>query len=345
MQALKVTPVFIKPADIDPSILGEEICRAAEREVGEKGIFALQKAGGLLRLYPQSEAARSRLVLKGFSLRGIRIFPTPTSPKRTFSRDGIVVQSTRLVISNLPISVSDTDILEEIRAAGYKPLSALSYDCLRDKNKRLTRFCNGNRSIFVVQPAGPLPKTVKVQSKFTAFIYYPEREAVEGTASSPPSLSQNQGDATETYASAATHNSDIPETVSPPTPAGESHTEVNESTSDPEGVSEHAVDPGVPQVDPGERDPEIDDQSGDQTEEEAQAPQVRSRKESTSPRPSSRGRRQSTVPPRRKESSDRVWSVFEHSQKVTSRPGSRKRTADSDSVTASPNKRNQPPPR
>ena len=230
MQAPNVSPVFIRYADIpSEAVLGEEICRAAEREVGVNGIFALQKAGGLFRLYPHSEAARSRLVLHGFTVRSTRIFPTPTSPKRTFSHNGIVVQSTRLVVSNLPISVSDTDILEEIKAAGYKPLSALSYDCLRDKHKRLTRFCNGNRSIFVIKPVGPQPKTVRVQGKFTGFIFYPEREAVEGTTSLSPSLLQSQGDATGSNTPVTTNT--IPEAESPPIPTGVSHTEYNESAA------------------------------------------------------------------------------------------------------------------
>ncbi|GFR64527.1 hypothetical protein ElyMa_005510000 [Elysia marginata] len=92
------------------------------------------------------------------------------------------VEVVRLVISNIPLSVANVEIEKEVKLAGYKTLSSINEDLARDQAEKLTSYRNGNRSVFVVKPTGPLPKSVKVINNFIAFLFYAERYLVEAKA-------------------------------------------------------------------------------------------------------------------------------------------------------------------
>ncbi len=176
----------VKPVFFKANLLGEkkitvfDICHAAEKVSGKGTIFGAQKVSGIFRIYPLSEPARAKLLLSGFSLGSLTILPVPLNPSRTFTREGVEIPSTRLFISNIYLSVSDSSIIKSVEKAGYKVLSDISLNCSRDPSGRLTSFRNGTRSVLIEKPSRALPQTVRVQGTFTAFLYYPGREDVEG---------------------------------------------------------------------------------------------------------------------------------------------------------------------
>ncbi|GFR89826.1 hypothetical protein ElyMa_006135100, partial [Elysia marginata] len=73
-------------------------------------------------------------------------------------------------------------IEKEVKVAGYKTLTSINEDLAKDQAGKLTSYRNGNRSVFVVKPTGPLPKSVKVTNNFIAFLFYAERDLVEAKA-------------------------------------------------------------------------------------------------------------------------------------------------------------------
>ena len=113
--------------------------------------------------------SRARLLATGFSLKGITVLPVPLNPSRVYHKNGVEIPTTRLSVSNIYLSVSDKDVTEAIKKAGYVPLSPLSLVCARDSSGQLTSFRNGTRSFVIELPSVPLPKTAEVQGKFTAF--------------------------------------------------------------------------------------------------------------------------------------------------------------------------------
>ena len=173
-------PVFFK-ADLfgKKQISIFDICSAAEKTTGIGSIFGCQKVGGVHRLYPKTDLARAKLLSTGFELGGITILPNAVSPSKTYTRNGIEIPTTRLSVSNIFLSVSDTDITNAVKSAGYTTVSPPSLVCARDASGKLSNFRTGTRSFIIEVPTKPLPKTVTVQSKFTAYLFYPRREQIE----------------------------------------------------------------------------------------------------------------------------------------------------------------------
>ena len=169
-----------------------EICTAAERTTGPKGVFGCQKISGIYHLYPSTVAARTRLAGEGFPFRGQLIKPSTHNFDRTFFHLGAPVEAVRLTISNLPLSVDTGVVLSELERAGFTLLSDLVLELAKDRNGFLTRYKNGNRTVFVIKPTGVTPRTVKVSDSHTAFIFFREREEIENrfppseTRASPP---------------------------------------------------------------------------------------------------------------------------------------------------------------
>ena len=121
-----VSPVFFKAKDLGEGFYGTvDICRAAESTTGVSGIYGCQKIAGVYRLYPSSSLARTKLVATGFPFRGHRILPSPTHPDKGFYLDGAAVQAVRLTISNLPLSVANSEI-ERVKSGWLHPFDPLS---------------------------------------------------------------------------------------------------------------------------------------------------------------------------------------------------------------------------
>ncbi|KAK7485108.1 hypothetical protein BaRGS_00023648 [Batillaria attramentaria] len=120
-----VEPVFLRQRDLparqDSTVLGDlnrtderycalDICLAAERACGKETIHGAQEIRGLWRIYPLTREARNQLLLEGIELRGRSVSLYNRNPSILNENNGIEVPTTRLWISDLPISVDNDDI-------------------------------------------------------------------------------------------------------------------------------------------------------------------------------------------------------------------------------------------
>ena len=156
-----------------------ELCEACEKVSGKETIFACQKAFGSFRIHAINEQKRALLITNGIEYRGVRIFPLPSNPNRVWTHHGVVVQTEDLTVSAAPLSLSEESILESIENAGYVVLGEMKLDSHRNRQKKVTRFKNGNRSMTIVKPTKLLPSTLLIQDQFRVFLNYRNREEIE----------------------------------------------------------------------------------------------------------------------------------------------------------------------
>ena len=177
-----VHPVFLLNRELpgtdekDYSVF--ELCTAAEKTAGFETMEGAQRIGSLWRLYPKSIDARIALLTTGMYLRGHTVTPKDKNPFVVKDNSGQEreVQPTRVVVGNVPISVSNEDILMTIQQLGIKTRSRLLDERERDQNGKLTRWKTGRRFIYIDVPERPLPKTIKV-GQFTASVYHKEQKS------------------------------------------------------------------------------------------------------------------------------------------------------------------------
>ena len=180
-----IWPVFFKARDIpvDPEkgwISTAEICKTIEEFAGHGTMYAAQRCGGLWRLYTKNEKTRLLLLSHGLELRDVAVTLYEKNPFIVRERDESESQkdTTRLVISQIPMSYSKEDILNAIQATGVTVVSNMQDEHGRDGRGQLTRWKTGNRFVYIVVPDNPLPKFMKV-GNFTATLYHKEQKLQE----------------------------------------------------------------------------------------------------------------------------------------------------------------------
>ena len=175
-------PVFMRARALPSNAQGRcpntyEICSAAEKKTGYGSIRGSQNCQGIIRLLPWTEEARTTLLLEGFTYRGVHVETHPQSPRAPRQTDGQEedVPTTKVIISNIPISFNDRDIEQTLVKLGCSVKSKILEVRVRDENKRLTNFINGQRYAFIAIPDRPLPDKVKI-GPFTGYIYHKEQK-------------------------------------------------------------------------------------------------------------------------------------------------------------------------
>ena len=153
--------------------VGFEICEAMTEVCNVKysDINGATKISGLWRLGlkgPNSHLARASILASGLELRGHMI---PVLSKNPFHING--EESNRLVISNLPFSVSNDALKGALIDLGLQlGSSEIKWEMYKDSKRNLTGFKNGKRVIHIAPPKQALPKKIKVAGKFDAFLSY-----------------------------------------------------------------------------------------------------------------------------------------------------------------------------
>ena len=109
-----------------------ELCA---RISGCNSIIGAQKIVGLWRIYPKSAGNRAMLLLKGMEVRNLTVNPFHKNPYTVKTSDGEKeVQTTKLIIGNLPISYSNDEIERKLIQLGCEPQSKLMME--RDGRER-----------------------------------------------------------------------------------------------------------------------------------------------------------------------------------------------------------------
>ena len=152
--------------------VGYEICEAMQqvRNVRYSNINGATKIKGCWRLDLKGQnahLARASILANGLSIRGHMISVMGENP---FLVDGR--ETNRLTISNLPLSVSNDAVKSVLLDMGLRFSENLKWDMYRDNAGNQTSFKNGKRFVYIPPPAQPLPKTIKVNGMFTAYLNY-----------------------------------------------------------------------------------------------------------------------------------------------------------------------------
>lgn len=184
-------PVFVinnqLPAFEQKQFSTAEICAAAERVCGYNSIEGAQRIGSLWRIYPRSRDNRQKLLLQGLVLRGVQVAVKSRNPFLVRAPQGSDIvgdhmadqpPSTKLVISNIPLSYSDNDILLAVNNLGVTALSKLISERDRDEQGKLTHWKTGRRFMYIALPKTPLPKTLEV-GPFKASLFHKEQKTAD----------------------------------------------------------------------------------------------------------------------------------------------------------------------
>ena len=164
-------PVFIRQDDIrnfeKKPVTGEELYISLAKIVKLDQIAGIQEIRALWRIYLSSREERVRLITEGLEIRGALTTVYDTNPF-TRSHDENL---TRVVIKDVPLSVSDDMIRHEIQSFKHE----IKGDIIRQKlrvNGQLTNCLNGDRVLFISPPSQPIPRKIMIGKIFRARIYH-----------------------------------------------------------------------------------------------------------------------------------------------------------------------------
>lgn len=176
-----VKPLFVRVRDLpssdkyDYSVV--ELCKACEKVSGTHSMEGAQRIGGLWRLYPAKLEARAALLVQGIALSGVHVELMDSNPFLVKGSGGQEVPTTRVIISDVPLSYSNEEIEEALIKLSCQLMSPIRYECARDDHGKLTRWKTGRRFVFITIPASPLPREVDV-GRFKAKLYHREQRAL-----------------------------------------------------------------------------------------------------------------------------------------------------------------------
>ncbi|GFS25637.1 hypothetical protein ElyMa_001692200 [Elysia marginata] len=87
--------------------------------------------------------------------------------------DGVEISSTKLTISDLPISVASDTVETALIQKGLKIRSRIKMEAIRDPNGNLTEWLSGRRFVYIDVPKINIQTTIQL-GQFKARLYYKE---------------------------------------------------------------------------------------------------------------------------------------------------------------------------
>ena len=167
-------PVFLKAGDLAAETDFLELCVAAERISGRETVAGAQRIRCLWRIYPLTREARTSFLVSGVELHGQTLVCFDKNPY--ILRGGSEAPTTKLYVSDIPISVDNGEIRNLLGRLGCTIRSPLVSERARNKDGKLTRFLTGRRFVFIEIPSSPLQRTVEV-GPFRATLYHKEMKS------------------------------------------------------------------------------------------------------------------------------------------------------------------------
>ncbi|GFS08573.1 hypothetical protein ElyMa_003017000 [Elysia marginata] len=87
-----------------------ELCVAAAKVIGRENVFGCQRIGQLWRIHPKNAQARLNLLAQGLAIQGQHLAVESQNPYIVRGSDGKEIPSTRLTVSDIPLSVANAAI-------------------------------------------------------------------------------------------------------------------------------------------------------------------------------------------------------------------------------------------
>ena len=147
--------------------------------MGKNQFLGPKRYGGYSgRIYPLSRPARSLLPTEGISLRGHALSLYDKNPFILKGQDGKERTTTKLWISDIPLSCDGADIEPAIARLGCVLHRSLMFEKIRNKAGKLNRFLTGRRFVHNEVPAGKPPREIGEGGRFHSSSV-PQRAAQE----------------------------------------------------------------------------------------------------------------------------------------------------------------------
>lgn len=163
-----VPACFLFADQVSKDTSGYRLSKACEESTGRDGIEGVQWLNGLVRIYPKSPQARNKLLMKGVTLNKVHIPVIGTNPNIVDGSE----ETVKLIIGKVPLSLANEEIEKALtQLPGVRIKSRLFYEHYRDDQGKLTSYKSGRRFAYVVKPANPLPKSLKIV-KWNASLYH-----------------------------------------------------------------------------------------------------------------------------------------------------------------------------
>ena len=164
--------LFVQAKDLpkyDKQIYGLKIYHAVEAVTGglDKS-ECVQKIRGLWRLTMKDSLSRATILTKGLTIRGYHVNVLSKNP--FLSPEG--EETVRLRINNIPYSVSHETIKNKLKSIGVVFTNDIQWEMYKDDNKGMLSCKTGRRFVSISPPKNPLPKSILIAEKFTAFLSY-----------------------------------------------------------------------------------------------------------------------------------------------------------------------------
>ena len=165
-----------------------DICLAAESVCGEGKVVGAQDFRGLWVIYVTDETDCEKLSTTGINLGQKNYKLLHENP---YEKDGIEIPSTKLFLSNLPLSVNNDDLEEILSNSPITPRSKIFFEKIRGHDRNLTNFLSWKRFLYINIPDEPLPNKIQI-GNYTCYLYYKEQPSsyFQSNAKRPENLSQ-----------------------------------------------------------------------------------------------------------------------------------------------------------
>ena len=170
-------PVFVKAECLPNKLTVVELLDTILAVIGRGSIAAAWKQSGTWLIYPWTEEARAKMITNMFTING-RQFELDGSDPSHIPAVGEFNPRTKLILSNLPLEVSNPDIGRFLSEAGFILRSPVKHDVIRTKSG--DEAMGGKRFVYIDLPKSKVNKHLKI-GRFTAFLYYKEMEDAKST--------------------------------------------------------------------------------------------------------------------------------------------------------------------
>lgn len=150
-------PVFFKHRDVphvmEKDLESQEVYKALLKSVPSSKIMGIQKIGGLWRLYISQQDSRIELITSGLNIRDACIAVFDTNPFLPGGNENLL----RLTVKDIPLSVDNSVIVDELEKRKYKVSGKVMFPKLR-VDGQLTNCLTGDRVIYIDRPPQPVPR-------------------------------------------------------------------------------------------------------------------------------------------------------------------------------------------
>ncbi|GFS11945.1 hypothetical protein ElyMa_004847000 [Elysia marginata] len=117
--------------------------------------------------------ARATLLAKGLGVGGRSVTVFAQNPFVVRGPDGREIRGTKIIVSDVPISLANLVIEDALKKKGVKMQSSLKMEGIRDKEGKLTEWLSSRRFAYIDVPE-ILMERMLIVGQFKAKIFYKE---------------------------------------------------------------------------------------------------------------------------------------------------------------------------